>query len=175
MTVPSDQNERTTAKPVHIPTVLAVGCSDALLSRCWDCLSGMSLMVRDCEPPRAATLAAARRPLVIVVASQVYALDADELEALARDVQATLVPLAEDADETELRATLTAAVREARRRPERRTSSGRYSILPGELYAAPLARTEPPPTSAPRPLRRALPDPGADLADLDAVLPAARR
>ncbi len=156
MTEPSSRNERATSKPVHIPTVLAVGCSDALLARCWDCLAGMGVMVRDCEPARAATLAAARHPLVIVVARAAYDLDPGELEALARDVRATLLAVGEDIGERELDAALVAAVRGAPRRPERRTGSGRYSVLPGEMMALPATiprpRRRPPPPSAPPPL-----------------------
>jgi hypothetical protein len=153
MTDSADRNERATTKPVHIPTVLAVGCSDALLARCWDCLAGMGVMVRDCEPARAATLAAARQPLVIVVARRVHALDPDDFAALARDVRATLLPVDEDAAGRELGAALIGAIRSSARRRSGRTSSGRYSILPGELVAlpSPVAPSEPPPTSAVRP------------------------
>ncbi len=152
MTEPSDRNERATSKPVHIPTVLAVGCSDALLARCWDCLAGMGVMVRDCEPALAATLAAARHPLVIVVTRRVHAQDPDELAALARDVRAILLTVDEDAGGRELDAALVGAIRASTRRREGRTSSGRYSILPGELMALPAvaAPSEPPPTSAVR-------------------------
>lgn len=149
MTEPSDRNERATAKPVHIPTVLAVGCSDALLARCWEALAGLGVMVRDCEPALAATLAAARQPLAIVVSTEAYALDPDELEALARDVRATLLRVDESADGPELAAALAGAVRAASRRRGERSISGRYSLLPGELVAAPgsFALSEPPPVS----------------------------
>jgi hypothetical protein len=149
MTQPSDPHERATAKPVHIPTVLAVGCSDALLARCWEALSGLGVMVRDCEPALAATLAAARQPLAIVVSTEVYALDAGELDALARDVRATLLCVDEGAGGRELAEALAGAVRAASRRRGERSSSGRYSLLPGELLAAAdsFALSEPPPTS----------------------------
>jgi hypothetical protein len=136
MTQPSDPNQRATAKPVHIPTVLAVGCSDALLARCWEALASLGVMVRDCEPALVATLAAARQPLAIVVSSEVYALDAEELEALARDVRATLLRVDDDAGGRELAATLVGAVRAASRRRGERPGSGRYSLLPGAPFAA---------------------------------------
>lgn len=146
----SDQHERATAKPIHIPTVLAVGCSDALLARCWDALSGLGVMVRDCEPAIAATLAAARQPLAIVVSNDIYAADPEELQALARDVRATLLLVDEGASESELASSLVGAVRAATHRRGGRSSSGRYSLLPGELgTAAPggFTLSEPPPTS----------------------------
>ncbi len=161
--LPSDQNERATSKPVHIPTVLAVGCSDALLGRCWDVLAGMGVMVRDCEPARAATLAASRQPLAIVVARATYAQDAEELDALARDVRAALLCIDEDVGGRELAAALAGAIHTGARRREGRTTSGRYSILPGDLTAS-----EPPPTSA----RRAT---GLVLDELEEELLAARR
>lgn len=163
MTEPSDRNERATSKPVHIPTVLAVGCSDVLLSRCWEHLAGAGVMVRDCEPARAATLAAARHPLVIVVERRTYDLDAEELRALARDVRAALLPVDEDAGDPALGEALRGALRSATRGRARRSSSGRYSLLPGELVAlpAPVSRSEPPPVSAVRvtaPAAPALPE-----------------
>jgi hypothetical protein len=152
MTAPSDRNERATTKPVHIPTVLAIGCSDILLARCWDCLAGTGVLVRDCEPALAATLAATRHPLAIVVARATYDLDRDELDALARDVRAALLPVDERVSDRELHDALVGAVRSSMHRRERRTSTGRYSILPGEMFVAPTQATpsEPPPTSAVR-------------------------
>ena len=146
MQPPSDQNERATSKPVHIPTVLAVGCSDALLGRCWDVLAGMGVMVRDCEPAHAATLAASRQPLAIVVARHAYARDPEEFAALARDVRAALLCIDESAGGLELAAALAGAIHKGARRRDGRTSSGRYSILPGGATGS-----EPPPSSVVRP------------------------
>jgi hypothetical protein len=166
MREPANRDDRATEKHVHIPTVLAVGCSDVLLARCWDCLAGLGVMVRDCDPARAATLAAARRPLLIVVARDVNDLDAVELEALARDVHAALLPVDEDLDDSALAAALVTAVRRSPRRAENRRSSGRYSILPGELVAlpSPVSSSEPPPTSAVRPAALHL-----DTGEIDAL------
>jgi hypothetical protein len=149
---PFNENERATSKPVRIPTVLAIGCSDVLLSRCWDALAGMGVMVRDCDPDRAATLVASRQPLVMVVPSEVFASDPDEFNALARDVRASLLKVDEDVSPRELDAMLSVAISATLRRREGRSSSERCSILPGERVEAPFgARSEPPPTSAVRP------------------------
>jgi hypothetical protein len=167
MREPGHRDDRATSKPVHIPTVLAVGCSDALLARCWDCLAGLGVMVRDCDPARAATLAAARRPLLIVVARDVYDRDLVDLEELARDVHAALLPVDDDLDDSALALALVAAVRRSPRRAEQRRSSGRYSILPGELVAlpSPVSPSEPPPTSAVRPTALVL-----DTGEIDALV-----
>jgi len=148
---PLESDERATARPVHLPTVLAVGCSDALLARCWDAIGPLGVMVRDCGVRGLATLAATRQPLAIVIPRALYARDADELEALARDVRATLVRVDEHADDRELEATLSLAVRASMRRREGRASSGRYSILPGDPLDGPRAMRSEPPMSGTRP------------------------
>jgi hypothetical protein len=146
---PSPSNERATAKPVNIPTVIAAGCSDALLARCWDALAALGVMVRDCDLASLPTLAAARQPLAIVVPSALYAAESEELDALARDVRATLIEADERTGARDLEATLSLAVRAAMRRREGRSISGRYSILPGD----PIPEMTPsaPPASLVRP------------------------
>lgn len=145
-------DERATARPVHLPTVLVVACSDAILARCWDAVAPLGVMIRDCEARGLATLAATRQPLAIVLPRALYALDPDELDALARDVRAALVKVDERGG-GELEATLALAVRATMRRRDGRASSGRYSILPGDpLGGARPERSEPPPTSGTRPV-----------------------
>lgn len=154
-------NDRSTARPVNIPTVIAAGCSNALLARCWDAIAPLGVMVRDCDPDALPTLAASRQPLVIVVPSALYASDPDELDALARDVRATLIEVDEVMGGRDLEATLSLAVRAAMRRreeggaPSSRPSpsrSGRYSILPGDpIDASQWSASSAPPASALRP------------------------
>jgi hypothetical protein len=161
----SPENERATEKPVRIPTVLAVGCSDALLARCWGALGDLGVMVRDCDPALAPTLAATRRPLAIVVPNAVYLRDPAEFEALARDVRAALVKVHAEVTEIELEAMVGPALRSPERRREVRSPSGRYSILPGECFAlegGAVTRSEPPvsrpPVSGSRAVLSAIPD-----------------
>ena len=130
-----DVNERATEKPVHIPTVLAVGCSDALLARCWAALAPMGVMVRDCEPALLPTLVAARLPLAIVMPDYVYARDPVELDALARDVRAMLVKVHPEATVGELVAVVGVAIRSTTRRRESLLPPPRTSMLPGECFA----------------------------------------
>jgi hypothetical protein len=105
----------------------------------------MGVMVRDCEPGRLADLAVVRLPLVIVVSHEVYDRDAEELELLARDVRAILLPVREDESARDLDAALVGAVRAATHRREERPASGRYSLLPGEIVALPSPVTDPAP------------------------------
>jgi len=149
---PSPSNERATAKPVNIPTVIAAGCSDALLARCWDALAGLGVMVRDCDLAALPTLAAARQPLAIVVPRAIYAADAEELDALARDVRATLIEVDDPSGAADLEATLSLAVRASMRRREGRSSSGRYSILPGDPIPSAAPAPSAPPASLVRPM-----------------------
>lgn len=147
MLQPRDAHERTTAKPVHIPTVLAVGCSDALLARCWEALTGAGVMIRDCAPDEAATLAALRRPLVILVAATLHSQDVVELEALARDVRGVLLRVDKNAGGCTLSTALVGAIRTARHRRAEQSPSERCSILPGELVPSSVS---PPPASGVR-------------------------
>ena len=131
---PFDANDRATEKPVHIPTVLAVGCSDALLARCWSALAHLGVMVRDCEPALLPTLVASRMPLAIVMPEHVYARDPVELDALARDVRAMLVKVHAEATVGEIEAVVGVAIRSTTRRRESQHAP-RSSMLPGECFA----------------------------------------
>jgi hypothetical protein len=146
---PIDVNERATEKPVHIPTVLAVGCSDALLARCWTALAPFGVMVRDCELSLVATLVASRMPLAIVMPEHVYARDPVELDALARDVSAMLVKVHTEATVGELEAVVGIAIHSTIRRRSWRPSTPRASMLPGECFATAFgASFAPPPLDA---------------------------
>ncbi len=147
-----DVNERATEKPVHIPTVLAVGCSDALLARCWTALAHMGVMVRDCELAFLPTLVASRMPLAIVMPEHVHARDPIEIDALARDVRAMLVKVHPDATVGELEAVVGVAIRSTTRRRESRNSSPpRTSVLPGECFATSFGASFAPPPGASEP------------------------
>ena len=149
---PIDVHDRATEKPVHIPTVLAVGCSDALLARCWTALAPLGVMVRDCELALLATLVASRMPLAIVMPDHVYDRDPAELDALARDVSAMLVRVHADATVGEIEAVVGVAIRSTMRRRTLRPSTPRASMLPGECFATAFGPSyAPPPRSESEP------------------------
>jgi hypothetical protein len=148
---PFDMNERATEKPVHIPTVLAVGCSDALLARCWSALAHMGVMVRDCDLALLPTLVASRLPLAIVMPEHVYAGDPVELDALARDVRAMLVKVHTEATVGEIEAVVGVAIRSTTRRRESQRSAPRTSMLPGECFATSFGTSFMPPPRASEP------------------------
>jgi hypothetical protein len=168
-------NERATEKPVHIPTVLAVGCSDALLARCWTALAHMGVMVRDCEPALLPTLVASRMPLAIVMPEHVHARDPVELDALARDVRAMLVKVHPDATVGELEAVVGVAIRSTLRRREARFSAPRSSMLPGECFATSFGPSFAPPSGASEPPRSGVRGGNPELEALEEELLAALR
>ena len=73
------------------PTVLAVSCPPELVARCAGALLTIGIGLKECGFVSAATVAAERRPLAIVIVKDIYLFDPDAFDALARDVQASLV------------------------------------------------------------------------------------
>jgi hypothetical protein len=93
-----------------VPTVLVIGCPPVLVARCSQALEGMGVGLRACDFLNCATAVAERRPLAMVLLEDLYAFDPEELVALARDVQASLVRIEEDIPVAKLRLLLSTAV-----------------------------------------------------------------
>jgi len=110
-----------TQQTVQIAAVLVVGGSRSLIKTVRRAAHGVQCTeVVTCAVREASTRAAELRPLAIVLNEDVYAFDAAEFDALARDVRAELVVIATDARDAirsadALRTTLTTA--SERRRP----------------------------------------------------------
>ncbi len=98
------------------PAVLVVSCPPDLVSRCAEALESLGLARQACGFLAAATMAAERRPLAIVMTDDVYAFDPDAFDALARDIRASLVRVEEDITAPKLELILEVAVDEAARR-----------------------------------------------------------
>lgn len=92
------------------PAVLAIGCSPELVARCARALEGIGVALRTCDFLNAATAVGERRPLVLLLPDDLYAFDPDEFDALARDVQASLVRVEEGIPVAMLELLLTAAI-----------------------------------------------------------------
>jgi len=157
------------------PTVLAVSCPPELVARCAGALLTIGVGLKECGFVSAATVAAERRPLAIVIVKDIYLFDPDAFDALARDVQASLVRVDEDIAGPTLELLLAAAIEDAAaRRSEalpawpttsglaasgRRTvphpglvgySVGQRLMTPADMPSNPWAhRSEPPPPSRP--------------------------
>jgi len=99
-----------TLTAVRAPTVITIGCSTDLNDRCARALLSTGVSFKDCEMSNAATLVAARVPLVIVLVEDLYLFDPEEFDALARDVRASLLRVEEDIAEAKLELLLHAAI-----------------------------------------------------------------
>ncbi|WP_437283462.1 hypothetical protein WME90_23665 [Sorangium sp. So ce375] len=132
-----DRRAQITATPLHVPSILVVldPAWPALFSLCLTVAPGCGVLLHRCDAATAATIAAERRPLAILLSNGVYARDPADFEALARDVRATLLRLDDEVSERELEVMLNGALREARvmnaqRETGRRDEgSGRYTMI----------------------------------------------
>lgn len=111
--------DHTTLTAVAAPTVITIGCALDLNRRCARALASTGVTLKDCEVSSAATMVAARQPLVIVLVEDVYAFDPDEFDALARDVRASLLRVEDDIAEAKLELLLGAAIDAAIERRKR--------------------------------------------------------
>jgi hypothetical protein len=102
--------DRSTLTALMAPAVVAIGCSPELVARCARALEGMGLALRTCDFLNSATVVAERRPLAMVMVEDLYAFDPDEFDALARDVQASLVRVEDDIPLAKLELLLSTAV-----------------------------------------------------------------
>ena len=108
------RSDMPTARVNPAPVVLCVGCAPELVKRCREAaIQGQSLLV-EANVSNAATLAAQTRPLVIVILEDVYRFDAASFSALAADVRARLITIAdEQIPQQELEEMVVAAIIEA--------------------------------------------------------------
>ena len=98
------------------PAVLVVSCPPDLVARCAEAAESLALALQEGGFLAAATIAAERRPLAIVMTEDVYAFDPDAFDALARDVRASLVRVEEDIPTAKLELILEVAIEDAARR-----------------------------------------------------------
>ncbi len=121
--------------------MLAVSCPPELVARCAGALLSIGVGLKECGFVSAATVVAERRPLAIVIVKDIYLFDPDAFDALARDVQASLVRVDEDIPSGTLEFLLAAAIEDAAAR--------RSEALParpaGSDHAASGRRTVPHP------------------------------
>jgi hypothetical protein len=107
-----------TAIPSSGSTVVVVGGPKALVDATRQAAGiAAAAKVETAELANAATIVASVRPFAIVMSEDVYAFDAAEFDALARDVNATLLKVAmTDLDPAKLERTLTPRLGRAHRR-----------------------------------------------------------
>jgi hypothetical protein len=132
-----DRRAQITATPLHVPSILVVldPAWPALFSLCLAVAPGCGVLLHRCDAATAATIAAERRPLAILLSNSIYARDPADFEALARDVHSTLLRLDEEVSERELEAMLNGALRETRETNAQRDAGrrdeggGRYTMI----------------------------------------------
>jgi hypothetical protein len=86
---------RPTREQIALVSIVVVGGPDTLIEavrRCAGDVSRGARVVRT-QVPSAATHIARERPFAIVLSEELYAFDAEEFDALARDVRATVLAL----------------------------------------------------------------------------------
>jgi hypothetical protein len=131
-----------TVPSLATPTVLVVSCAPELVARCAQAIAPLGLALQECGFVEAATMAAERRPLAIVMVEDVYAFDPDELDALARDVRASLVRVEEDIPVAKLELILEVAVDDAARRRREMLAAWSTEAAPPALPARVIASAE---------------------------------
>jgi len=107
-----------TSIPDALPTVVVVGGPAELIEAARQAASvAASARVETAELGSAATIVATCRPFAIVMSEDIFAFDADEFEALARDVHAALIRVdIEGADAAKLERKLMPQLGRAHRR-----------------------------------------------------------
>jgi hypothetical protein len=99
-----------------MPVVVLVSGSPELLSTCQKSAAlAAAARVETCTLEGAATKIATWRPFAIVVPDPLYEFDPKEFQALARDVRATLVTVADPLPDDRARNALVPALKEALR------------------------------------------------------------
>ncbi len=122
------------------PCVLAIACDPEVLRRVHDVASTTGAALRTATLTDAATVAAERRPLVMVIEEAVYAFDPNEIMLLARDVQSSLVVLEDGTTATELEGRIKVGIARAlQRRDDKGLNTGRYTIIGEGEEEAPLS------------------------------------
>lgn len=85
------ETEAPTLRQFQIPTVLVIGGSEALIGAVSEAALSQQVLVAECGLDDATTTAANMRPLVIIIAEDVYQSDAEGFEALATDIRARVM------------------------------------------------------------------------------------
>jgi hypothetical protein len=143
--------ELPTLPTVETTTVLAIGCSPALVRRCSKVAARLHASVRTSDVAGAPTAAAAEPPVAMVVPAALHAFDPKEFDDLARDVRARLVLVHDDIAEAVLEAVLDEVIEDARQHPSDPSVVGRYTIVDGKLTPPAAPRGTPPSRSSVRP------------------------
>jgi len=84
-------DEHPTNKQLHVPVVLVVGGPPDLVASVEDAAVGAQVLVTACALRDVTAVAAEIRPLVMVMAEEIFDFDPESLRALARDLHSRLL------------------------------------------------------------------------------------
>jgi hypothetical protein len=98
--------EAQTLRQLRIPVVLVVGGTEELIGAVSQAALSAQVLVAECTVDDATNTAAQMRPLVLILPEDVYQADANNFEALARDVRAEILRVDEAMDATEIESEL---------------------------------------------------------------------
>jgi hypothetical protein len=119
-------------RAVNTPrSVVLVSSSEPLAARCRQiCLRAHVILVVESDLAALTNTAVERKPLALLFPDDIYAFDSAEFDALARDIQSSVVTLEPDVTDEEIEARLTEALLRAEllRQPE--LPSSRYVLVP---------------------------------------------
>lgn len=88
---PVRESEAPTLRDMKIPVALIVGGTEDLIGAVSDAALTAQVLVAECSVADATNTAAQMRPLVMVMAEDIYEADPEGFEALARDVRARIM------------------------------------------------------------------------------------
>lgn len=119
-------------RAVNAPrSVLLVSSSEALAARCRAiCVRARVILVPESDLSALTNAAVERKPLALLFPDDVYAFDSAEFDALARDIQASVVLLEPDITDEELETRLLDAVLRAELLRQPGAPSSRYVLVP---------------------------------------------
>jgi hypothetical protein len=119
-------------KAVNTPrSVVLVSSAEALAARCREiCLRARVILIVESDLAALTNTAVERKPLAILFPDDIYAFDSAEFDALARDIQASVVTLEPNITDEVVEARLAEAILRAEllRQPEQ--PSSRYVLVP---------------------------------------------
>jgi hypothetical protein len=99
--------EAQTLRQLRIPVVLVIGGTEELIGAVSQAALSAQVLVAECTVDDATNTAAQMRPLVMILPEDVYQADANNFEALARDVRAEILRVDDrSADAAEIEAEL---------------------------------------------------------------------
>lgn len=127
-----EDSDEATKQAIAVPrSILIVSATAPLVRRCREIAPRVGVVFcHECTLATLTTMAVERKPLAILFPEHLYAFDAAEFDALARDVQASVFALASEISDHELEAGLQDALLRAEllRQPE--PPSSRYAVVP---------------------------------------------